>query len=454
ISPTTGLITTEAGGTDSFTVVLDSQPSNDVFVNFISEDPTEGTVSPLLTFSTINWDQPQTVLITGTDDADDDGDTAYIINTSVTSTDNRYDALLLDTLSVTNLDDDEPIPDTGGPTPPPPVTTLSSQGERLVVGGMGDVPIELSISQLSSDQVREIIIFETDSTGAVNGLTTNDAGYLDAVLNTAQVVFSTLEAGDIDELNPQRTITVAAGSILQFAVISDGSLDSVRRGAGGTVNLTGVSSQADIVKLQTLNGGSVQAGFDINQTGEFSQLVINAVAANESVPIGAELQGLNTDSELFDLRAQTGLLTATIDVYREASLDNVVGLFVVENEQGQVRDDMGVLLSPGDDGYGQAALAQRININLVGTNDETVRYTTQILGGQLLSTFLVVDGTVGELLDMDTTNDPSIYFTHTLGNSDGADHVRLLGNNTFGFEDLPGGGDADFDDVVIRATFA
>lgn len=37
--------------------------------------------------------------------------------------------------------------------------------------------------------------------------------------------------------------------------------------------------------------------------------------------------------------------------------------------------------------------------------------------------------------------------------SDRADHVRLLADNTFGFEDMRGGGDQDFDDIVIRATF-
>ncbi|MDJ0693755.1 MAG: DUF4114 domain-containing protein [Mastigocoleus sp. MO_167.B18] len=35
-------------------------------------------------------------------------------------------------------------------------------------------------------------------------------------------------------------------------------------------------------------------------------------------------------------------------------------------------------------------------------------------------------------------------------NSDGADHIHLLGDNTFGFEDLRGGGDESFDDLVVK----
>ena len=312
----------------------------------------------------------------------------------------------------------------------------------------------MSIRQNSSEQVREILVFATDASGAVNGLTPSDPGYIDAVLNTAQVVFSTLEVGDIDELAPQRTITATAGSILQFAIVDGGSLDNLRRGAGGIINITGVHGQSAVVELQTASNGAIQIGFRQDQTATFDQIVIEAVAVEATVPVGAALQGLITDSELLDLRSQTGTLTATIDIYREAKLDSVVGLFAIENEQGQVRDALGLLLSPGDAGYVEAALAQRVNLELSGTNSETTRYTSELIGGQLLSTFLVVDGTVADLLDGDVANDPAIYFTHVGANSDGADHVRLIGDNTFGFEDLAGGGDMDFDDVVMRATFA
>jgi hypothetical protein len=35
-------------------------------------------------------------------------------------------------------------------------------------------------------------------------------------------------------------------------------------------------------------------------------------------------------------------------------------------------------------------------------------------------------------------------------NPDKVDHFRLIGNNTFGVEDLYGGGDRDFNDLVIN----
>ncbi len=42
------------------------------------------------------------------------------------------------------------------------------------------------------------------------------------------------------------------------------------------------------------------------------------------------------------------------------------------------------------------------------------------------------------------------YFNYIGANPDIVDRFRLLGANTFGAEDLSGGGDRDFNDVVIK----
>ena len=53
VSPVSGLVTTEAGGTATFTVVLNTQPTANVTIGLSSSDTTEGTVSPAsLTFTT------------------------------------------------------------------------------------------------------------------------------------------------------------------------------------------------------------------------------------------------------------------------------------------------------------------------------------------------------------------------------------------------------------------
>jgi hypothetical protein len=82
VTPTSGLTTTEAGGTATFTVVLTTQPTADVTIGLSTSDITEGAVSPAsITFTSANWNTPQTVTITGVNDFLDDGDIAYSIVT-------------------------------------------------------------------------------------------------------------------------------------------------------------------------------------------------------------------------------------------------------------------------------------------------------------------------------------------------------------------------------------
>jgi Domain of unknown function (DUF4114) len=51
------------------------------------------------------------------------------------------------------------------------------------------------------------------------------------------------------------------------------------------------------------------------------------------------------------------------------------------------------------------------------------------------------------------SNGEHVFTPFSLDNTDRTDHVRLLGNNTFGFEDMLNGGDKDFNDVIIQASF-
>ena len=63
----------ENGTTDNFTVVLTAQPGSDVVLTVSSADSGEATVSPAaLTFTPDDWNEPQTVTVTGADDDRDD----------------------------------------------------------------------------------------------------------------------------------------------------------------------------------------------------------------------------------------------------------------------------------------------------------------------------------------------------------------------------------------------
>ena len=125
---------TEAGSTDTFTVVLNTQPSSDVVIDTSSGDTGEATVAPTaLTFTTSNWDTPQTVTVTGIDDTTTDGNQTTTLTVSVidASSDDAYDSVSNLTLSATTTDDDAPTPTTVPPTTttaPPPTTTAPPLG--------------------------------------------------------------------------------------------------------------------------------------------------------------------------------------------------------------------------------------------------------------------------------------------------------------------------------------
>src|SRR5438093_6190218 len=108
VAPTSGLTTTEGGGTATFTVVLASQPMANVTIGLSSNDLTEGTVAPAsVTFTSGNWNAAQTVTVTGVDDFGVDGAVAYtIVTTATTSTDTTDTELNRAHVAVRNTDDD------------------------------------------------------------------------------------------------------------------------------------------------------------------------------------------------------------------------------------------------------------------------------------------------------------------------------------------------------------
>lgn len=108
VSPTEGLVTTESGGEARFDVALDTPPTDTVFMLLSSSDVGEGTLSTTaLQFTPGNWYVPQTVIVTGKDDAEFDGDVGYEVVTQPTvSNDGAYLQLDGADVSVTNLDNE------------------------------------------------------------------------------------------------------------------------------------------------------------------------------------------------------------------------------------------------------------------------------------------------------------------------------------------------------------
>ncbi|WP_455220126.1 hypothetical protein, partial [Kaarinaea lacus] len=154
VSPTAGLITSEDAAAATVSLVLDAQPSDTVSISVTSSDTSEGTVAPgSLQFNAANWDTPQTVTVTGVDDADVDGDIAYNVNFAAQSNDTRYNGITVDSVSLTNRDNDVPQSTPGVTVSPTAGLITSEDATAATVSLVLDAqPTDtVSISVTSSD---------------------------------------------------------------------------------------------------------------------------------------------------------------------------------------------------------------------------------------------------------------------------------------------------------------
>ncbi|MEM6980185.1 MAG: SdrD B-like domain-containing protein, partial [Planctomycetota bacterium] len=95
--------------TETVSVLLDAQPLSDVQVDITPLDSTEVSVSaPPLTFTAMNWGQPQVVTLAGVDDSVVDGDitSQVVFQVNITESDSLWTNVDSQSINVVNLDDD------------------------------------------------------------------------------------------------------------------------------------------------------------------------------------------------------------------------------------------------------------------------------------------------------------------------------------------------------------
>ena len=101
-------VTEEDTTGDSYTVVLDSQPTADVVVTVAGHAGSEVSPNPTtLTFTSTTWSTAQAVTVTAADDVDGSNDTVSLTH-SATSADADYDAIAIAGVTVTVSDNETP----------------------------------------------------------------------------------------------------------------------------------------------------------------------------------------------------------------------------------------------------------------------------------------------------------------------------------------------------------
>lgn len=148
-------------------------------------------------------------------------------------------------------------------------------------------------------------------------------------------------------------------------------------------------------------------------------------------------------------------LKANITTKGDAAYTNNIGFYAVTDAAtGAIDIGNGQTLKPDQEGYAKAAIANAILNSLeLGKNDSKSNLT--IPGGGIYAPIVIAQGSLTDFANTNAANSGGAnaihaYFNYIGANPDKIDHFRLLGNNTFGVEDQFGGGDKDFNDLVVN----
>ena len=279
----TALTVTEQDATgDSYTVVLDTEPTHDVTVTVGGHAGTD--VSPsasTLTFTASNWDRARTVTVTALND-DDTANDAVTLTHAATSTDGNYGGIAIAAVSVTVTDND---------TTTPTVTLVLSAGSIGENGGVSTVTATVSPASaaaftvtISADPVAPAVAADFRlSANTVLSFAENE---------TASTGTVTITGVDNDVDAADKTVTVS-----------------------GTVSATGVTAPANrTLTLEDDDAANAAPAFTSLETfsPQENQTAVGTVTAEDSdagdAVTGYEITG-GADQSFFSLDGATGVLT-------------------------------------------------------------------------------------------------------------------------------------------------
>ena len=314
-----------------------------------------------------------------------------------------------------------------------------------------------AVSQKAGSKVNEIGIFAIDdATGKIGGIAPGAAGYLKAVTDSARSIFSTLDGSFFN--SAKREIALDPNKIYQFFEVQDGSIADVQQqitsGKIPTNILFSLPDPSGNSPFKVTSNG-VDNGYKVSVNND--ELVLNVAkldGTTPNIPIGAKSQSL-PQGRTIDLADFTGAtLKVDITTTSSAGYNNNIGLYAVEDAIGTIKLTNGTTLKPGDANYAIEAIKSAV----LQTGKTDSKTNQDLVGGKIYAPVVVAQGSFNDFTLKNPTNGGDgnaihAYFNYLGANPDKLDHFRLLSNNTFGVEDLYGGGDRDFNDLVVNLNF-
>jgi hypothetical protein len=392
---------TEGGTTDTYTVVLKSQPTANVTVA-LNAGTQLTTSAPSLIFTPANWNVAQTVTVTAIDDTLVEGNHTGTITHAVSSTDTNYNGLTITPLSVAITDND---------TNNIPGAILINAGGSAYTDSLGQV---WSADQLFTGgtpysttatiaNTTSFPLFQNERTGAnfsyaipvANGAYEVDLGMAELYWNAANArVFSVTGEGQ-SLLNNYDLWTDAGGKnkaiVKTFTVnVTDGILN---------LNFTASKDQAKVDFIEVIPT-TPTSGVTLSQTGgntaeggatDTYSLVLNTQpTANVTVALNGGTQLTTSAPSLTFTRAnwnvaQTVTVTAVDDTLVEGNHTGTIAHTVSSGDSkydGLIIAPLSVAITDND-----AAAGIPIRVEAESTTFSTYRVETNsnASGGNMLS---------------------------------------------------------------------
>ncbi len=259
VSATSGN-TSEAAGTATFGVVLNSQPTANVTIPLSSDDTTEGTLAvSSLVFTPANWNVPQMVTVTGVDDLVDDGDITYkILTAAATSSDARYNGMNAADVTIVNLNND-----TAGIN----VSTIS--GNTTEAGMAATLSVVLNSQPTANVTVPISSNDTTEGTLTISSLVFTPANWNVPQIVTVTGVDDLVDDGDIT----YKILTAAASS-------SDGLYNGMN---AADVTVINVDNDTAGITVSAISSNTTEEG----ATATFSVVLNSQPTANVTIPLSS-----------------------------------------------------------------------------------------------------------------------------------------------------------------------
>ena len=288
------------GGTATYTVVLDSQPTADVTIAASSDDTSAATVSPAShTIQPSGWNTPATFTVNGVADADSNDETVGVTH-RVSSQDPKYDNLPAATVRVEVSDTTAPGQQGQDPSNRAP-TVANGIGDATITNESGT--LQVSLSGVFSDADNDSLTVTAASNDEAVATVSVAAGYsaltVAAKARGTATITVTAADGNGGTVSDAFTVKVKAAPVVASALADVSGLEA---GATQDVSLSGVFSDADNDSLTVTAASNNDAVATVSVASDGSTLTVTGVAeGTATITVTARDADGNRVSDAFDV---------------------------------------------------------------------------------------------------------------------------------------------------------